>query len=478
VRRHFFAYFLVLLCRISCYSQPNGDSLGLGAMGREDSSLVNITRMNINSAQSDFSPVVSGKKIYFVSGRNNKVGVQYADIHNKTEITDLYQALLTAPGKARSVQPLAGVNTKYYEGPFCFNLKEDTLYYTGNDKRSNKLKIFMCTRDGDKWTKGELLPFCNDTFSYCHPTISFTGKELYFSSDRTQGNNMDIFVSVLKNGVWQEPVNIGPRINTVANEVFPFAGAPGQLFFASNRPGGMGGLDLYNARLSDTSAAARILYPPLNSAGDDFGIWTDTSGAEGYFSTNRYVKQGDDIYMFTRSIPDFTGAETPQVRRKFCYTFYEETSLNSADTANMAFEWRFGDGASARGLTTRHCYTSTGVYNVELVVVEKTSGEVNSSVLNYEVDIPAQEQLVINSADTVKTAAPVMFDSSPSRVKGFEIRSTWWNFGDGFYNSGPTVQHRYRKVGKYVVQLWILATDKVTGDTKKFKTQKQIIVGP
>jgi hypothetical protein len=272
------------------------------------------------------------------------------------------------------------------------------------------------------------------------------------------------------------PVNAGTVINSGAAEVFPFAGSRGQLFFSSNRAGGLGGLDLYLVKTGDSVTVPQLLFAPLNSSADDFGIWADSTGTEGYFSTNRGKGKNDDIYHFTRSIPDFAEAETPAVRKKFCYTFYEETSLKTLDTANMAFEWRFGDGTAARGITTRHCYTTTGVYNVELVVVEKVSGEVGSSVLNYEVDIPVPEQLVINSRDTTSVGVPLIFDSSQSAVKGATITGTWWNFGDGFYNSGPVVQHRFRKEGKYIVQLWIMASDKASGTNKKVKFQKEIVV--
>ncbi|MES2514642.1 MAG: PKD domain-containing protein, partial [Bacteroidota bacterium] len=215
---------------------------------------------------------------------------------------------------------------------------------------------------------------------------------------------------------------------------------------------------------------------PVNSSADDFGIWTDSLGASGYFSTNRITKSGDDIYYFGVNIPDFEQAKIPVFKTKFCYTFYEETAIETNDTNSLAYEWNFGDGTKSKQLTSRHCFNKPGNYTISLNTVEKSTGEVFSNELNYVLTIEEPPKLFVNCPDTLVIGKEIVLSSEKCALKGYALNKTYWNFGDGKYNSGTHVKHIFNKPGKYVIQLGVFAKSDETNNIEQFKIEKHIIV--
>jgi outer membrane protein OmpA-like peptidoglycan-associated protein len=142
-------------------------------------------------------------------------------------------------------------------------------------------------------------PYNNDEYSIGHPTYEFTTRRLYFASDMPGGfGGTDIYYSELKNGKWATPTNLGSTINTPGNEMFPFSDQNGNLFFASNGHGGLGGLDIYKS--SGNKEPVNLGFP-VNSRKDDFGYIENHDGSVGYFSSNRKLGgYDDDLYMHFR----------------------------------------------------------------------------------------------------------------------------------------------------------------------------------
>ncbi|GAB3541002.1 OmpA family protein [Spirosoma fluminis] len=207
------------------------------------------------------------------------------------------------------------LNTKYHEGPATFTKDGRRVIFTRNNYNEgeyrqskdgvNKLKLYTATQTNGIWGKAEELPFNNDEYSSGHPALSKDDQLLYFASDRPGGfGGTDIYVSRLTNGKWGEPVNLGKEVNTKGNELFPFVDEKGNLYFSSDGQPGLGDLDMFYAQLTNEGRQAttvRNLGEPLNSPKDDFGIVTDGDRKSGYFSSNR--KRGgadDDVYRFTR----------------------------------------------------------------------------------------------------------------------------------------------------------------------------------
>ncbi|MEM7039034.1 MAG: OmpA family protein, partial [Bacteroidota bacterium] len=126
---------------------------------------------------------------------------------------------------------------------------------------------------------------------------------MIFASDRVGGfGGMDLWAVLWLGEDWSEPINLGSKINTSGNEVFPFLGEDGTLYFSSDLLPGVGGLDLFRAASREEGWANPVnLGTPLNSPRDDFGIYTNGERDQGYFTSNRSGKD-DDIYSFRRAL--------------------------------------------------------------------------------------------------------------------------------------------------------------------------------
>lgn len=140
----------------------------------------------------------------------------------------------------------------------------------------------------------------NDTLSsYAHPAVSPDGEWLYFVSDMPGGlGGLDIWRARITSLGLAGVENLGEPINTPGNEMFPTFRANGDLYFSSDGHVGMGGLDIYIASPND-KGGYDIEHPgyPLNSQGDDFGMTFEGVHNRGYFSSNRNDGRGwDKIY--------------------------------------------------------------------------------------------------------------------------------------------------------------------------------------
>ncbi len=269
---------------------------------------------NINGSKDDFSPMFYENGILFCS--NSRKVKKGADESKMPEDLNLkYAAFDTATGGLKRPSSFGHrTNSKTHEGPSCFSHAGDTMFLTRNmskggvDKKSKNglytLKIYLKIRDtvgnfiGDK-----LMPFELESYSYCHPTLSRDGKRLYFSSNMPGGfGGMDLYViRKINDSTWTPPINLGARINTSKNELFPNISENGTLYFASNgQRKNVGGLDIYQIDIENRTSKVTSLGKPFNTEGDDFGFMLlPGQEGKGFFSSNRKGGSGgDDIYEF------------------------------------------------------------------------------------------------------------------------------------------------------------------------------------
>ncbi|GAB3904132.1 hypothetical protein GCM10028803_33620 [Larkinella knui] len=220
-----------------------------------------------------------------------------------------------SPGESVDTKPFErALNTKYHEGPVAFTKDGSKVIFTRNNYNKgkyresadgiNKLKLYVAESQKGSWGDAEELPFNSDDFSTGHPALSPDDNLLFFASDRPGGfGGTDLYVSRFADGKWSEPVNLGNEINTKGNEMFPFVDDRGNLYFSSDGHPGLGDLDIFYAQLTDKTAVKSVqnIGEPFNSSKDDFGIVTDGARMLGYISSNRWRGgSDDDIYRFRR----------------------------------------------------------------------------------------------------------------------------------------------------------------------------------
>jgi outer membrane protein OmpA-like peptidoglycan-associated protein len=280
---------------------------------------VTITNLNfLNTANTELAAVPYDNGVIFTSNRSRTGYSITKDKWTQNNFTDLYFAKRDAKtGSYSQPQLLEGkINGKYHDGTAAFHPSGSTMYFSrnsmlGGDNGYRDLKIYSAENKNGYWTNIEALPFNSDEFSNCHPTISKDGKALYFASNRKGGyGGMDIYVVHLeKDGKWGFPENLGATINSAGNELFPFIAPSGTLYFSSEGHRGFGGLDIFAARNTNTDAnnngnkdwtLCENIGKPFNSFKDDFGFSIDNEAKHGFATSNRTGGFGnDDIYEWS-----------------------------------------------------------------------------------------------------------------------------------------------------------------------------------
>jgi outer membrane protein OmpA-like peptidoglycan-associated protein len=133
---------------------------------------------------------------------------------------------------------------------------------------------------------------------YAHPAFASDGKTLYFASDMPGGfGGMDIWVAKMTDNVWGTPMNLGGNVNSAGNEIFPTLRRDDELYYSSDIIESLGGYDLMSSanRSGIWERPVHLSYP-LNSSYDDFSIAWNPDNKTGYFSSDRYGS--DRIFSF------------------------------------------------------------------------------------------------------------------------------------------------------------------------------------
>ncbi|MGZ3902007.1 MAG: hypothetical protein ACXVDC_16895, partial [Bacteroidia bacterium] len=221
----------------------------------KNSDAYKVDLASFNSPENDFCAVNFNNTIVFASSRNKTKWINIK--HGWTN--DSYLNLYTTEKSNGIDMPvkvfMGDLDSKYNDGPVCFTKDFNTIYFTRNNYNKKaiskdgtyKLKIFEGTMNANGFERVSELPFNNNDYNCAHPSLSADGKTLYFASDMPGGKGgMDIY-SCTKNsdGTWGKPENLGEKVNTAGTEVFPFIASNGLLYFSSNGHDGLGGLDIY-----------------------------------------------------------------------------------------------------------------------------------------------------------------------------------------------------------------------------------------
>ena len=277
---------------------------------KQQGSRYTVKKMDVfNSRRDDYSPILFGDEydqLYFTSTRNEAQGDELSGITG-TKAGDIFLSEKDDKGKWSKPEAIGtGLNTDYDEGACCFTPDGRDMYLTQcvTDPSSPRYaQIVTSPRSDAAWGKATKLEITKDTLSsYAHPAISPDGEWLYFVSDMPGGmGGLDIWRVRLTAAGLGGVENLGEPINTPGDEMFPTFRPNGDLYFSSNGHVGMGGLDIYIAKIDPKTKKYKITHPgyPLNSEADDFGMTFEGPHNRGYFSSNRKDGRGyDHIYSF------------------------------------------------------------------------------------------------------------------------------------------------------------------------------------
>jgi outer membrane protein OmpA-like peptidoglycan-associated protein len=273
-----------------------------------------IKNLAINSPQQDFGTAHFGKKIVISSTNRNIQSSLRIWNGNEKNFLNLFEANRDSLNELSNLTECnKTVNKKYHEGPATYNANGTYMVFTRDNYENKssdgirKLQLFYAKFINNKWTKPAALNLNNKEYSTGHATLSADGNTMYYASDMLGGKGgTDIYSTTRVNdSTWTTPKNMGSKINTEGNEMFPTIHKDDLLFFASNGHVGLGGLDVFVAQVkNNTVGALQNLGTPINGNKDDFAFLLDDDQKAGYFSSNRTDGKGDDdIYSFLLSKP-------------------------------------------------------------------------------------------------------------------------------------------------------------------------------
>ncbi len=266
-------------------------------------------RTDLNTPGTEFAPVVRGNELIFTASRKEQtyknnglpmLGLYKTKLDSKPDET----GTLVAPEPFSQTVFQGNVN----EGTPAFSKDGKAMVFargnTGKRKGGEDVDLFISRLGEGGWSEPLRLPISDSLAWDGSPAFSGDGKTLYFASNRAGGaGGIDLYrTSIDASGRFSRPVNMGRTINTPGDEMFPYVGADAKLYFASDGHPGLGKLDVFVATRTGGVTRVENMGQPINSPADDFGL-VYTKPTEGFLASNRSGGKGDDdIYFFQEGI--------------------------------------------------------------------------------------------------------------------------------------------------------------------------------
>ena len=389
----------------------------------------NIQGLAINSEVSDFGGNLQNGKLYITSARSGK---RKTYGWNEEPFLDIYTAIANEDGSFQMPSIIEdNINTKYHEGTVSFSPDGNTMYFSRESfyekvyerDPSTKYKIsvlhlYKSINQEGQWSEAEPLSVNGDNYSVKNPSVSADGSTLYFASDKADGyGNFDIYSAAIdENGSVGEATNLGQKLNTEGQEMFPFISTSNTLYFSSNGHLGLGGLDVFFAKIVDEKVGpVRNIGIPVNGNADDFAFSINEETEEGFVSSNREGGMGsDDIYAIKKLQPICDVLMTVTVRDSKTGLILEAATVSIQDAEGNIFGTKT---SNAEGIVEYiiECDVDTKLvgskidYESGSTVVSGTSEEAVSAelLLTPIEDIIIANKVVLN---------PIYFDFDKSNI--------------------------------------------------------------
>jgi outer membrane protein OmpA-like peptidoglycan-associated protein len=321
----FIFFFLISAGHLFGQTQENTDTNGIYYNSKQGpleiltnkSPIYEVTNLrSLNTKNSDLGVTEFGNYILFSSMVERKVFVKKIYTNIKKNFLNLYTAKKANISSEIGATPqskslfLDDIESLFNDSSVTFSQDKKTLYFTRNNYLGKKfnadeegyinLKIFKAEWVKNRWDNIVELPFCSDEYSVGHPSLSKDGKQLYFISDKPGGlGETDIYkVAINNDGTYGVIENLGNTVNTAGKEMFPFISDDDILYFSSDGHAGMGALDVFSTKkIAGVYENPINLKAPVNTKLDDFSFSINTITKKGYLSSNREGGAGgDDIY--------------------------------------------------------------------------------------------------------------------------------------------------------------------------------------
>ncbi|OFX28058.1 MAG: hypothetical protein A2033_05885 [Bacteroidetes bacterium GWA2_31_9] len=275
---------------------------------QSDNGKYKTEKLSINTDAQDFGASYYKNNIVFASSRTAKMMKRKDNVSGKPFL-DIY---MSEEENGKLKDPVIfdkSLNSKKHDGPASFSNNGTFMAFTRNhnrdksDDRIVELQIYFSTYVDEKWSKPEPFILNNSEYSVGHPCLTADGKTMYFTSDMPGGYGGSDIYKITKNEqeIWATAVNMGDKINTESDEMFPFFHEKTKaLYFASNGRFGLGGLDIFISEIDSFGVeSVRNAGNPLNTQYDDFAAILNDSTPSGYFSSDRNSdSRNDDIYSY------------------------------------------------------------------------------------------------------------------------------------------------------------------------------------
>lgn len=255
----------------------------------------------INTPDYEYFPALTAdeKTLIFTRNHRNEGGQGYQE--------DFYISFKGRDGWQRALNLGPPINTDDNEGAQSISADGQTLVFTACNRRDGlgSCDLHLAKKVGDRWGAASLLgPPVSSHKWESQPSIAADGRTLYFASNRPGGmGGTDLWVTRLDDqGLWSTPQPLGAPVNTKGNEETPFIHPDGRtLYFTTDGHIGMGGKDIFYTRMADdgTWSLPINLGYPINTANDELGLIVGASGTTAYYASDRDGGQGNlDLYSF------------------------------------------------------------------------------------------------------------------------------------------------------------------------------------
>ncbi|MCC7437895.1 MAG: OmpA family protein [Armatimonadetes bacterium] len=251
-----------------------------------------VTSLNMNTTRDDFASTFTGNsRVMYLTSRING-----------------NQRVFTAERNSSgwgAITELPSVSEGDENGTVTLTPDGQLMIFSSLDNPvdgQGRTDLYSAQKINGEWTNIQNLgPEINSAYWDSHPSLSSDGRTLYFASDRPGGSGkVDIYISRYNNGKWGAAVNAGTAINSSSDDLSPSVAPDNKTFyFASNRSGGSGGFDLYTAKASNSGfSGMKNMGSPINSAADEYFYTALSTADRAFFSSNRGGGAGGiDIYL-------------------------------------------------------------------------------------------------------------------------------------------------------------------------------------